>query len=1141
MDKVRQSNFVVIIGASGSGKSSVLRAGLLHQLDLGRKVSGSEQWQIHIMLPGEHPLQNLALAFVDADLSQVERAKQLGEAEDLISQGEIGLRRLVQASGSSRVVLVIDQFEEVFTLCQDHEERQQFFQCLLGSLALTGDQLCLILAMRADFFSKCVEQEYNGLAQKIQQNLVAVIPMTPAELKQSITEPAKRVGLEVEPGLAEQMLTDIAGSPGSLPLLQYTLTELWKQRGGNCLQLSHYVQLGGVMGTLQKRATEVYESFSAAQQATIRHIFLALTQLGEGTEDTRRRVLKHDLVTSQHSEALIDEVVRQLADEKLVVTSELVGKGGPSGRAAVVDVAHEALIRHWPKLRQWVNENRHALRTQRDVEADARDWQTHDQAKDYLLRGLKLAEAEDFLQQSVATLPLSNLAQTFVANSQTERNCLLKIEEERRQQEIKQARMIAVGSISAVLVLTGLTVLSGIQLRRLEIEQIRTSRAHSAINLVINQGIEARIESVKVGRRLQRSFWQAIWPTPELHTQVLHQLVSTFYSVQERNRLEGHKGWISSVVFSPEGATLATSGEDGTARLWDRSGEALATLIGHEGRVYNVVFSPDGATLATSGEDGTARLWDRSGKALATLTGHEGRVDSVAFSPDGATLATGGEDGTARLWDRSGEALATLTGHVGWVYSVVFSPDGATLATGGEDGTARLWDRSGKALATLTGHEGRVYSVVFSPDGATLATGGEDGTARLWDRSGKALATLTGYEGWVTSVAFSPDGATLATGGEDGTARLWDRSDEELATLIGHEGRVTSVVFSPDGATLATSGLDGTARLWNRSGEKLATLIGHVGRVDSVAFSPDGATLATSGLDGTARLWNRSGEELATLTGHVGLVYSVVFSPDGATLATSGLDGTARLWNRSGEELATLTGHEGRVDSVAFSPDGATLATSGLDGTARLWNCSGEELATLTGHEGRVDSVAFSPDGATLATSGLDGTARLWNRSGEELATLTGHVGLVYSVVFSPDGTTLATRGADGTVRLWDRSGEELATLTGHEGLVYSVVFSPDGTTLATRGLDGTARLWDRSGEELATLTGHEGFVYSVVFSPDGAILATSGADGTARLWQVSNLDVLLERNCEGLRDYLSTHPNAEEDRELCKGIGDDP
>jgi energy-coupling factor transporter ATP-binding protein EcfA2 len=419
LEKVAQSNFLVIVGASGSGKSSVLRAGLLQRL----KDQGDTE--IRILVPGEHPLQNLALAFVDENLERLDRAAQQQKAQQLIQSGAEGLTALVQTSDATQLVLVVDQFEEAFTLCQDSEERQQCFATLLGALAATS--LRLIVAMRADFVGKCFEQEYSGLAELVQRHLEAVLPMTPAELTQAITAPAKQAGLSLEPGLVETLLKDVASAPGSLPLLQYTLKELWQRRQDNQLKLSTYAQLGGVTGTLKQRADQVYDDLTPEQQQTAKHIFLNLTQLGEGAEDTRRRISQTSLIAAQHPMAQVAAVVKQLADANLVVTDERVGLDGQ--RSGTVDVAHEALIRNWPKLRQWLDENRDLLRQQRKIELAAQEWNQHSSKiqQGYLLQGRALIDAQAFRQQHTADLPLSELARDFIqASRRQQRRTRLK-------------------------------------------------------------------------------------------------------------------------------------------------------------------------------------------------------------------------------------------------------------------------------------------------------------------------------------------------------------------------------------------------------------------------------------------------------------------------------------------------------------------------------------------------------------------------------------------------------------------------------------------------------------------------------------------------------------------------------------------
>jgi energy-coupling factor transporter ATP-binding protein EcfA2 len=450
LEEMRQGNFLAVLGASGSGKSSVVRAGLVHQLRQGQRLSGSDRWKIYIFQPGQQPLQSLAAAFLPAGLSDIDRATQFHKAQTLIQAGAAGLVELVAASPTDRVVLVIDQFEECFTLCQDEIERQQFFECLLGALDQTDGKLSLVIALRADFFGKCLEREYAGLANRIQAHLVTVAPLNRQELEQAIVEPAKQVGLEVEAELVSQMITDVEGAPGSLPLLQYTLTELWQHRTVNWLTFAAYNQLGGVRGTLQQRAEAVYAALSPPAQTVAKHIFLELTQLGEGTEDTRRRVPQRELITAAHAAELVNQVIQILAKERLIVTTELVGKSSSAERVDVIDIAHEALIRHWSRLRQWIEDNRVALKQKRDIEAAAEAWLGKNKPLElaYLLQGTKLAEAETFLEQRGESLPLSSLAREWIQVSQQE--CQRLLQQERNRKRWRTGAQIAFPALIAI-------------------------------------------------------------------------------------------------------------------------------------------------------------------------------------------------------------------------------------------------------------------------------------------------------------------------------------------------------------------------------------------------------------------------------------------------------------------------------------------------------------------------------------------------------------------------------------------------------------------------------------------------------------------------------------------------------------------
>ena len=575
---------------------------------------------------------------------------------------------------------------------------------------------------------------------------------------------------------------------------------------------------------------------------------------------------------------------------------------------------------------------------------------------------------------------------------------------------------------------------------------------------------------------------------------------------QEVALLTGHTSYVISVVFSPDGKTLASRSGDDTVWLWDAvTGKHKHTLTGHTSNVRSVAFSSDRRTLASGSLDKTIRLWDVvTGKDKHTLTGHTSGINSVVFSLDGKTLASRSDDDTVRLWDTvTGEHKRTLTAVSS---SIAFSPDGRTLASGSVDGVVHLWNVvTGEDAGTLTGHTHRVTSVAFSPDGRTLASGSYR-EIRLWDTvTSEHKHTLIRHTSYVISVVFGPDGQMLASRSDEGT-ELWDAvTGQHKQRLKGHTVAVSSVAFSPDGRTLASGSRDDTVRLWDAATGEHKGIIQHARVVSSVVFSPDGRTLASgSNDDNTIRLWDVvTGEHKRTFAGHG---RAVAFRPDGEAIA-SGSGRTIRLWDVvTGEHKRTFTGHTSGVTSISFSPDGRTLASGSVDGVVHLWEAiTGKHKQKFTGHTGRITSVAFSLNGRTLASGSYDNTVRVWDAgTGEHKETLTGHTRSVYSVAFSPDGKTLASASGK-AIHLWDvATVEHKWTFTGgRTSDVSSVAFSPDGRTLAS-DVDNTIRLWDIvTGEQKRTLIGHASRVSSVAFSLDGRTLASGGYDGTVLLWEI--------------------------------------
>ncbi|WP_344750033.1 hypothetical protein [Streptosporangium vulgare] len=1108
---------LMVSGVSGAGKSSVLRAGILPRLR-GSGLDGAPhaaRWPCLLFTPTRTPLEELAarvaaLAGTDAGtvrhalaqdpegfaLTARQAALHAGAAPPIpppptppvphppTSEPDGQEPAIPEPDGQRRLVLLIDQFEQLFTQCADDGQRAAFITALHAAATVghgpdQAPAALVVLVVRADFEARCAD--YPPLAQAVQDRHL-LTGMTERQLRLAITEPARRASSEVEDDLVQTLLREIhtrqpaapgppstaaAGGAGTLPLLSHALDQAWRHRTGQLLTLADYERTGGIEGAVADSAQRVYNRLTPAQQDLTRQIFLRLTTTGSDGIDTADRVPRAALTDGRTPAQVgeVEAVLQAFAAERLLTLA-----------ADTVEISHEVLLRAWPLLsEEWLAQTHADRLIHTRLRAAAAEW-APSRDPSYLYTGSLLETAAQRLADPAFPLPLTPAEHEFLAAST-------------RAQQRRTHRRRATSTILVVLValLATATIIvqrsqqAAVDQRDASIVALLSKRSETTDDSNPVQAKRLSMTASSISDSLNQNSPAAIEAEYSLKAAATRPGIATLVDLPR---------WVLSVAFTSDGRTLAGGGGDGTVRLWDvATGRETARLTGpaqptiHEESVYSVAFTSDGQTLAGGGGDGTVRLWDvATGRETARLTGHKGWVDSVAFTEDGKTLASGGggSDRTVRLWDvASGRETAQLTGHKGYVSSVAFTSDGRTLAGGGSDGTVRLWDvASGRETAQLTGHKDHVTSVAFTEDGKTLASGssGSDRAVRLWDvATGRETAQLADYQGPVHSVAFTRDGKTLASGGEDGTVRLWDMaSRREMAQLTGHEGYVYSVAFTRDGKTLASGGEDGTVRLWDVTSYQETYLTSRQDWVNalirdgfsSVAFTRDGKTLASGGEDRTVRLWDvATGRETAQLAGHQGAVLSVAFTQDGKTLASGHRDyGAVRLWDvASGRETAQLTGHKDHVTSVAFTSDGQTLASGGSDGRVRLWDvASGRETAQLAGS---VDSLAFTQDGRTLAAGGDDGRVRLWDvASGRETAQLAGHQDYVDSVAFTPDGQTLASGSYDGTVRLWDvASGREIVRLDGGQGPVDSVAFTSDGQTLASGGSDGTVRLWDVS------------------------------------------------------------------------------
>ena len=1116
-----ETRFLAIVGASGSGKSSLVRAGLVSALRWNR---ASTDWQVHILTPTAHPLESLAATLNRESNSVTTTATLMDDLAGDERSLQIFAKRMLRSKNGSRLLLVVDQFEELFALCRSEEERVAFIGNLLTAASQADCPVIMVITLRADFYAPCANYPRLREALAAQQEFIGA--MNDEELRRAIEEPAHRGRWELESGLVDLLLQDVGHEPGALPLLSHALFETWQRRRGRMITLSGYTSSGGVRGAIAETAEAVFaDQFTHEQQAIARRIFLRLTELGDesGAGDTRRRATFKELILKPEEAELTHAVLKALADARLITTSE-----------DAADVAHEALIREWPTLHGWLEENREGLRLHRQLTEATQDWAATNHDPDLLYRGARLAQTREWAsthQEEMNALEHEFLAASIEAGehqaaereAQRQRELesaqkLVDTERKRAEEQTDSANRLrarnrivtALGAIAVFLAV--LAALFSMQANR-NAEQSKANLTRSeaqrlaaeANNLLLNHGDTNLIALLAI-----RSLNMQYTPSGDA---ILSSLTTLEAPPLE---FRGHTADVWSVDISPDGKYLATGSGDGTAKLWDlATGAVIQTFSGVSGD--SVVFSPDGRyLLRAGGTDHTARILDiATGEIVQVFSGHTGSVDDAAFSPDGKLIVTaGGDDHTARIWEvATGETLHVLIGHSGgYLPRVVFSPDGKYVLTAGDtDRTARLWDvATGNEVRVFSGHPELVAAVAFSPDGKYVATGSDDHIARLWEiASGTLVREFTGHQGFVNGIKFSPDGRFLLTGSHDRTARLWDvATGKTLRVFSGHSGQVQGVAFSPDGNLIATASNDGIARVWNLQASPTGIqFVGHSEEVWQAVFSPDGKLVATASNDDTARIWDSAnGRLIKTLIGHTADVHGVAFSPDGKQILTASADRTARLWDLStGKDLLRFEGHTDLITRAIFSPDGKYVVTASYDGTARVWDVqTGQTIMTYTnqGPE-HLNRIAFSYDGKMVATSGDDNTARIWDPlTGKDLMVLK-HDENVIGVAFSPDDKYLVTCSFDGSVQLWEvATGKEVRRFAGHTVAAFGAAFSPDGKYILTSGRDETARLWDvKTGEEVRRFTGHTAEVRDVAFSPDGKSILTASFDGTARLW----------------------------------------
>ncbi|NJN87300.1 MAG: hypothetical protein HC881_14595 [Leptolyngbyaceae cyanobacterium SL_7_1] len=1129
----------IVLGTSGSGKSSLVKAGLIPQL---KDPDRPDRWHIlQPMRPGVSPFMSLNILLGQEQLSAIALPSKLHLAAtpprptnslpltpQAISEQDYAnfvqlaqdkfaaaVQELIDRHPQQKLLLVIDQAEEIITLCQHPKEREAFLEVLAAVHRLYFQRLHIVLTLRSDF-----EPMLRNLALEPgwTQARFIVPAMMREELREAIERPASARVIYFEPyNLVDRLIDEVAQMPGALPLLSFTLSELFltylrSQRHNRAITEQDYEAVGGVMRSLTQRADQEYNTLiqdDPACEYTVKHVMLRMVATGGG-ELARRSVPLSELMFPEPEHHRVAQVRHHFSQARLLV------EGQDSEGNSYVEPAHDALVRGWQRLLNWKKEEQEKLLLQRQLTPQAEDWQrVRSTLQQFLtqktLRRWHPLQLWGHWQRQAQYLWHNNPRLALLKQElRSPRTWFNQVESEFVRRSVRRKRFEGVvrsGLVTAVMVGLGGLLLSSIEQGE---RSLLAEYAADAQNTLTIDPVTGLLRTIELANRNQHGTLRYLplhrgfqwFPPQELLNSVSVSLGEAIDVAKEKNYMEGHAGYVYAVAFSPDEAYVVSGGSDRTLRLWTWDGEAVGQpWQGHTDTVNSVAVSPDGSYVVSGSSDQTVRVWDWQGNSIAELTQHTGAVLSVAVHPDAQQpwIASGSTDGTVRLWNWQTGEVRVLQGHTDEVYAVAFDAAGTLIGSGGEDATLRLWNLEGTPVGAPIATSSAVLSIAFHPAQELIVTGNNDSTVNLWSYE-QLIREIQGHSDWVRSVAISPDGRTILSGSDDRTIRAWDLQGNPVGLpMQGHEDWVQSVAFSPSGNTIASGSDDGSVRLWDWDDEQFYTYnLSNYDKDDTtdLAFSNYGYMAASLSDDGTVKLWRWRQDtsnygtaipiELQLAEEEVMLAFAL--HPSEALIVSGNQEGELRLWNLQGEPIGQpLQAHppEFGVHSIAFNSTGDRMTSISADGTTQMWQLDdsngdgSDSIATVADTQlssiasslmevepgDRLSAVQFTPDDQTILLGSMEGRVYTWNWQGagwELTPPLKAHSAEITAI--ASDGNLIYTGSADRTIRLWNWHGESIGRIyQGHQNNIRSINLSYDFDTngeFYSLGFDGQVRTW---------------------------------------------------------------------------------